>query len=67
MASRGLDLNVKHVINYDFPYAPVDYLHRVGRTARAGSKGMATSLVGRRDREIAERVQFAVRNKLSIQ
>ncbi|CAI7798772.1 unnamed protein product [Closterium sp. NIES-53] len=39
LAARGLDLVVDHVINFDFPMTPVDYLHRAGRTARMGAKG----------------------------
>jgi len=37
------------VVNFDFPLNPVDYLHRTGRTARAGARGRITSLVARRD------------------
>ena len=45
VASRGLDVkNISMVINYDLPYDPEVYTHRVGRTARAGAEGMALSL-----------------------
>jgi ATP-dependent RNA helicase RhlB len=45
VASRGLHIEgVTHVINYDLPLDPEDYVHRVGRTARAGAKGKAISL-----------------------
>lgn len=46
IAARGLDINsVSHVINYDVPAAPEDYVHRVGRTGRAGNQGQAISIV----------------------
>ena len=45
VASRGLHIEgVSHVINYDLPFDPEDYVHRVGRTARAGAHGKAISL-----------------------
>lgn len=50
IAARGLDIDsVSHVINYDVPAAPEDYVHRVGRTGRAGSHGQAISLVAPTD------------------
>jgi len=46
IAARGLDIDaVSHVINYDVPSAPEDYVHRVGRTGRAGSQGKAITMV----------------------
>ncbi|MHB9147373.1 MAG: DEAD/DEAH box helicase [Candidatus Amoebophilus sp.] len=52
IAARGLDVpHVKHVINYDIPHAPEDYVHRIGRTARAGAKGFALSFVSSQDRK----------------
>ncbi len=46
LAARGLDVEgITHVVNYDFPRSPEDYLHRVGRTARAAAKGDAFALV----------------------
>ncbi|MCJ8321376.1 MAG: DEAD/DEAH box helicase [Colwellia sp.] len=50
LASRGLDLlNVSHVINFDMPKHAEEYVHRIGRTGRAGSKGDAISFVGPKD------------------
>lgn len=46
LAARGLDiLHIEHVINYDLPRIPEDYIHRIGRTARAGARGEALSLL----------------------
>lgn len=46
VASRGLDIpHIKHVINYDLPQSPEDYIHRIGRTARADAEGSALSFI----------------------
>lgn len=51
VAARGLDIDhVMYVFNYDLPTCPEDYLHRIGRTGRAGAKGFAISFVTREDR-----------------
>ncbi|MBA3813200.1 MAG: DEAD/DEAH box helicase [Alphaproteobacteria bacterium] len=50
IAARGLDIpHIKHVINYDLPQCPEDYIHRIGRTGRAGMEGHALSLVSPED------------------
>lgn len=50
VVARGLDIpHIKHVINYDMPQCPEDYIHRIGRTARAGADGSALSLVSPQD------------------
>jgi len=46
VASRGLDIDqLPHVVNYELPHVPEDYVHRIGRTGRAGKEGQAVSLV----------------------
>lgn len=50
VAARGLDVNgISHVINFDLPQAAEDYIHRIGRTGRAGASGIAISFAGSRD------------------
>ena len=50
VAARGLDIKgITHVYNYDTPKTSEEYIHRIGRTARAGKKGMAISIVSQRD------------------
>jgi ATP-dependent RNA helicase DeaD len=50
VASRGLDIpHIEHVINYDLPQNPEDYVHRIGRTARAGAEGQAICLLTPQD------------------
>ena len=52
VAARGLDVKgVSHVINFDVPWQPDDYIHRIGRTGRAGAKGIAITLATRQDAE----------------
>ena len=51
VAARGLDIpHIEHVVNYDLPQNPEDYIHRIGRTARAGATGFALNLVTPDDR-----------------
>ena len=51
VAARGLDVpGITHVINYDLPMTPEDYIHRIGRTGRAGATGIAISLVSPEER-----------------
>lgn len=68
VASRGLDIaNVSHVINYDIPRDPDDYIHRVGRTARAKKKGEAITFVTPDDDEMVRRIEDALGHKIEFQ
>ncbi|KAH7170402.1 P-loop containing nucleoside triphosphate hydrolase protein [Dactylonectria macrodidyma] len=61
VAARGLDIpEVSLVINYDIPRDPDDYIHRVGRTARAGRKGESVTFVGQRDVELVLAIEERV-------
>ncbi|KAK3984245.1 ATP-dependent RNA helicase DBP8 [Cladorrhinum sp. PSN332] len=65
VAARGLDIpEVKLVINYDIPRDPDDYIHRVGRTARAGRSGDAVTFVGQRDVELVLAIEERVGRKM---
>ncbi len=62
IAARGLDVEeVGHVINYDLPHEPEDYVHRIGRTARAAASGVASTFVTSRDRPMTERIEKIMR------
>nr|WP_276561048.1 ATP-dependent RNA helicase SrmB [Vibrio scophthalmi] len=65
VASRGIDLpDVSHVINYDMPRSADVYLHRIGRTARAGKKGNAVSIVEAHDQQMLDRVARYVKEDI---
>ncbi|XP_027149897.1 DEAD-box ATP-dependent RNA helicase 39 [Coffea eugenioides] len=67
LAARGLDLDVDHVIMFDFPLTSIDYLHRTGRTARMGAKGKVTSLVAKKDQILATRIEEAILKNESLE
>ena len=52
VAARGIDINkLTLVINFDLPRSPADYIHRIGRTGRAGERGLAVTFIGHEDQE----------------
>lgn len=58
VAARGLDIKgVSHVFNFDAPWHPDDYVHRIGRTGRAGAKGVAYTFVTKEDAEAIDNIQ----------
>ncbi|MDD5297821.1 MAG: DEAD/DEAH box helicase [Rhodocyclaceae bacterium] len=66
VAARGLDIdNLPHVINYELPHTPEDYIHRIGRTGRAGNTGQAVSLVAPEERGYLAEIEKLL--KMSIE
>lgn len=58
VAARGIDIRaISHVINFDLPQNMEDYVHRIGRTGRAGQSGTALSLVSKRDQMMLKKIQ----------
>jgi ATP-dependent RNA helicase RhlB len=67
VASRGLHIEaVSHVFNYDLPQDPTDYVHRIGRTARAGATGMAISLVCEHYAFSLEEIERLIGHKIPV-
>ncbi len=58
IAARGLDINqLPHVVNYELPNVPEDYIHRIGRTGRAGNEGEAISLVSADEQKLLRDIE----------
>ena len=65
IAARGLDIEeLPHVVNYELPNVPEDYVHRIGRTGRAGSSGEAMSLVAHAERSLLRDIERLIRREL---
>ncbi len=65
VAARGLDVKgVSHVFNFDAPWHPDDYVHRIGRTGRAGAKGKAYTFVTKADEEAIESIEKLIGTKI---
>ena len=65
IASRGLDIaDVSHVVNYDVPQHPEDYVHRIGRTGRAESRGDAFTIMVAEDQPYVERIERFISKKI---
>ncbi len=66
VAARGLDLpNVSHVFNFDVPINPEDYVHRIGRTGRAGRHGIAMTLVGKKEEKAFDAIEKLSNSEIS--
>ena len=67
IAARGLDIEeLPHVVNFDLPHVPEDYVHRIGRTGRAGSTGEALSLVSHEDRPLLGAIERLINRKIEV-
>ncbi|WP_406659593.1 DEAD/DEAH box helicase [Methanolobus sp. ZRKC3] len=67
IAARGIDVEeISHVINYDLPNESESYVHRIGRTARAGSEGTAYSFCAAEDRDYLRNIEKLIKMKLSV-
>ncbi len=68
IAARGLDIEgVTHVINYDIPHRTEDYIHRIGRTGRAGQQGTAITFVNARQYDLLRRIEAGIQSRIEKQ
>jgi len=67
IAARGIDVDgVSHVINYDLPHVPESYVHRIGRTARAGAEGSAIAFCTPEDRGLLRDIEKTIRSQVPV-
>lgn len=68
VAARGLDIErLPHVVNYDLPQVPEDYVHRIGRTGRAGENGIALSLVSQEEQPLLQAIEKLLKQTIPRQ
>ncbi len=68
IAARGIDIDaLPHVVNFELPMAPEDYVHRIGRTARAGMDGDAVSLVCVDEQKLLWQIETLLRTKIQVE
>lgn len=68
VAARGLDIsNLPYVVNYDMPGIPEDYVHRIGRTGRAGVNGIAVSLVSHDEKRYLQAIEKLLKQKIPVE
>ena len=68
LAARGIDIDaLPHVVNFELPMAPEDYVHRIGRTARAGMDGDAVSLVCVDESKLLWQIESMLRTKIAVE
>jgi ATP-dependent RNA helicase RhlE len=68
IAARGIDVDaISHVLNYDLPVEPETYLHRIGRTGRAGATGIAVSFCDHDERSLLRSIERLMRKSLPVE
>jgi ATP-dependent RNA helicase DeaD len=68
VAARGLDIeHISHVVNFDVPSSPDAYVHRIGRTARAGREGVAITLAEAREQRLLHNIEHHTKRKIAIE
>ena len=68
VAARGLDIeHVSHVVNFDVPSSPDAYVHRIGRTGRAGREGVAITLAEAREHRLLRNIEHVTKRRISIE
>jgi len=66
LVARGIDIaQLPYVVNYDLPRSPNDYIHRIGRTARAGQSGVAVSFIGHEDKDHFKLIERRIQQRLT--
>ena len=67
IAARGIDVDgITHVINFDLPNVPESYVHRIGRTARAGASGIALSFCDAEERECLRDIEALIGMRIPV-
>ncbi|MGD9952711.1 MAG: DEAD/DEAH box helicase [Burkholderiales bacterium] len=67
IAARGIDIDaLPHVVNFDLPHVAEDYVHRIGRTGRAGAEGAAVSLVSHEERSLLSAIERLMNRKVEL-
>lgn len=68
VAARGLDIDdISHVVNYDLPEVPETYVHRIGRTARAGAEGIAISFCAGHERGLLKQIERLIKFSIAVE
>ena len=67
VAARGIDIeHISHVVNFDVPSSPEAYVHRIGRTGRAGREGVAITLAEPREHRLVRNIEWSTKQKIEI-